>query len=70
MSDSNQDELKQAEELILERKMDEALRIVRKIGSKAWTYFNKANYEEALSLALKCEELYEKIGFPAKKPIE
>ncbi|KON27415.1 hypothetical protein AC481_04975 [miscellaneous Crenarchaeota group archaeon SMTZ-80] len=62
MNDSSQDELKRAEELILESKMDEALNIVRKIEGKAWAYFNKRNYEEALSLALKCQVLYEKIG--------
>jgi len=47
MNDSSQDELKRAEELILESKMDEALNIVRKIEGKAWAYFNKRNYEEA-----------------------
>ncbi|MHA2128456.1 MAG: tetratricopeptide repeat protein [Promethearchaeota archaeon] len=55
-------ELLQAEELISKNNKEEALNIVRKIGSKAWAYFYKGNYEEALNLTLKCKELYTKIG--------
>jgi tetratricopeptide (TPR) repeat protein len=63
MSDSNtDDELIRAEELISEGKMDEALNITRKIDEKAWMYFYARNHEEAISLGLKCKELYEKLG--------
>ena len=62
MSESNPAELKRAEELILENEVDEALDILEKIEGIAWSNFMKGNYEEALSEALKCKELYEKIG--------
>jgi len=62
MPDSQSDELMQAEELFLENKMDKALEIVMEVEGRAWAYYNKSKYEEALSLALKCKELYKKIG--------
>ncbi|MFX1446128.1 MAG: tetratricopeptide repeat protein [Promethearchaeota archaeon] len=62
MSESNPAELKRAEKLILENEIDEALDILEKIERTAWSNFMKGNYEEALREALKCKELYEKIG--------
>jgi tetratricopeptide (TPR) repeat protein len=62
MPDSDSVELKRAAALILEKKMDEALYNVRKIEEKAWMYYNKRDYNETISLALKCKELYHKIG--------
>ena len=62
MTNSYSDELLRAEELILENKEDKALEIIGKAVDKAWSYYNERNHKEALSLALKCKELYEKIG--------
>ena len=62
MPNSNSDELKRAEKLISENKMDKALEIVMEVEGRAWVYYNKSKYEEVLSLALKCKELYKKIG--------
>ncbi len=62
MLDSETDEILQAEELIKENKMDEALVLFRRIEVKAWTDYNKGYYKKALHSALKCKDLYEKIG--------
>ncbi|MHA2088352.1 MAG: tetratricopeptide repeat protein, partial [Promethearchaeota archaeon] len=62
MSTNYFDELRRADVLILENKKDEALSLVRGIEAKAWIDYSKGYYKKALLLALKCKDLYEKIG--------
>lgn len=62
MADPKPKELIQAEELINEGKIEEALEIVRKYQQTGWTYYFSSNFDKTLNIGLQSKELIEKIG--------